>query len=383
MDLSLVIPLYNEEENVRPLLARVFETLSQLDLDWEVIVVDDGSTDGTAGIVRALRLPNVRVIEVPNGGKAGALNIGIAAATHEIIIMVDADTVFERDSIRELVQPLADATVGAVSGNVKVSNRRGLLGAWQHIEYVIGFNLDRRLYEALGCMPTVPGAIGAYRRRVLREVGGVSRRTLAEDTDLTMAIIRAGWRVVYEPKAIAHTEAPVKLRQLWKQRYRWSYGTMQAMWIHRAALLDSGSSGRFGRIGLPLLTLFGIVLPLLAPLVDVLTIFGVLFLNRGEAGLAWLAMLALQFLTAVIAFRLDGEPLRGVLALPFQQVAYRQLLYLVMVKSVATALTGAQLRWQKLHRLGAAAAHRQRAAAAVRPELGRAAGRDRASIATG
>ena len=135
---------------------------------------------------------------------------------------------------------------------------------------MIGFNLDRRLYEVLNCMPTVPGAIGAFRRAALAEVGGISDETLAEDTDVTMALCRAGWRVVYEERAKAWTEAPATLEQLYRQRYRWSYGTMQAMWKHRKALTDSGASGRFGRRGLPFLALFGVALPLLAPVVDIM-----------------------------------------------------------------------------------------------------------------
>jgi cellulose synthase/poly-beta-1,6-N-acetylglucosamine synthase-like glycosyltransferase len=290
-----------------------------------------------------------------NGGKPFALNVGIAFARHDLIIMVDGDTVFEPDSVRTLVQPFGDPSVGAVAGTVKVSNRRGLVGAWQHIEYVIGFNLDRRLYDVLGCMPTVPGAIGAFRRRALVDVGGVSDRTLAEDTDLTMAITRAGWRVVYQEHAYAWTEAPSTLRQLWRQRYRWSYGTMQAMWKHRGAIGDQGPSGRFGRLGLPFLALFGIVLPLLAPVIDLLTVYGFAFSHRWQTVFAWLAMLALQTLTAVVAFRLDREPLRAILMLPLQQFVYRQVIYLVLVQSAITALTGARLRWHKLRRTGTAA----------------------------
>jgi peptidoglycan/xylan/chitin deacetylase (PgdA/CDA1 family)/glycosyltransferase involved in cell wall biosynthesis len=362
---SVVIPANNERENI----AAAVTSIAQGDYpEIEVVVVDDGSTDGTGAIVKALRLPNVRVIRVANGGKSSALNIGIAAARHDLIIMVDGDTVFEPTSIRALVQPFADAGIGAVAGNVKVSNRRSLIGQWQHVEYVIGFNLDRRLYEVLGCMPTVPGAIGAYRRQALVDVGGVSDRTLAEDTDLTMAITRAGWRIAYEPKAVAHTEAPATLRQLWRQRYRWSYGTMQAMWIHRGAVTESGASGRFGRVGLPFLALFSIALPLLAPLIDLMTIYGVLFRDRAEAGLAWLAMLALQVVTALVAFRLDREPAKSIWTLPLHQFVYRQLVYLIMVKSIVTAFTGVRLRWQKLQRIGAAAAHHDRTA--IRIEVG-------------
>lgn len=115
----------------------------------------------------------------------------------------------------------------------------------------MGFNLDRRMYDVLGCMPTIPGAVGAFRREALDRVGGMSEDTLAEDTDVTMALHRDGWRVVYAENARAWTEAPESVQQLWSQRYRWSYGTMQAIWKHRRAVIERGPSGRFGQVGLP------------------------------------------------------------------------------------------------------------------------------------
>jgi cellulose synthase/poly-beta-1,6-N-acetylglucosamine synthase-like glycosyltransferase len=291
-------------------------------------------------------------VRKPNGGKPSALNTGVALARHELIVMVDGDTVFEPDSVRRLVQPFADPRVGAVAGNVKVGNRRSLVAKWQHIEYVIGFNLDRRLYETFRCMPTVPGAIGGFRRSALLAVGGMTDDTLAEDTDLTMALGMAGWQVVYEENARAWTEAPATLGQLWKQRYRWSYGTMQAMWKHRRSIFEAGASGRFSRRCLFFLTTFGVALPLLAPVIDLLALYGLVFLDRGTTALAWLAMLGLQLVTALVAFRLDREKLGVLWVLPLQQFAYRQLMYLVLIQSVATALTGGRLGWQKLRRTG-------------------------------
>jgi cellulose synthase/poly-beta-1,6-N-acetylglucosamine synthase-like glycosyltransferase len=346
---SVIVPAYNEREGIAAAV-RSLATGSHREI--EVVVVDDGSTDGTAKIARRLKLPNVRVVSVPNGGKSAALNRGIALATHDLIVMVDGDTVFEHDSVHQLVQPFADPRVGAVAGNVKVGNRRSLVARWQHIEYVIGFNLDRRLYDELQIMPTIPGAIGAFRREALEQVGGVSEDTLAEDTDLTIAVSRAGWRVVYEEKARAWTEAPASISQLWTQRYRWSYGTMQALWKHRHAITDRGRSGRFGRLGLPILALYGIVMPTAAPLIDIIALYDLYFHNRLLGAAAWLGMLALQFMTAVIAFRLDKESLRPLLVLPLQQFVYRQLMYFVIIRSAVTALTGARLRWQKLRRVG-------------------------------
>ncbi|MFC3744949.1 bifunctional polysaccharide deacetylase/glycosyltransferase family 2 protein [Paractinoplanes deccanensis] len=346
---SVIVPAYNEKEGIEAAV----RSLAGGDYpDIEVVVVDDGSTDGTAALVERMRLPNVRVVRVPNGGKANALNTGVALAKHDLIVTVDGDTIFEPDSIRELVQPFADPQVGAIAGNVKVGNRERMVAAWQHIEYVIGFNLDRRLYEVLGCMPTVPGAIGAFRREALAQVGGVSDETLAEDTDVTIALLRAGWKVVYAENAKAWTEAPATLEQLYRQRYRWSYGTMQAMWKHRRALWDAGPSGRFGRVGLPFLALFGVALPMLAPVVDIMLVYGLVFWELEETVVAWVGMLALQLFTAAVAFRFDKESLRPLWRLPLQQFAYRQLMYLVLMQSATTALTGGRLRWHKLHRAG-------------------------------
>jgi cellulose synthase/poly-beta-1,6-N-acetylglucosamine synthase-like glycosyltransferase len=260
--------------------------------------------------------------------------------------MVDADTVVEADAVHRLVQPFADPRIGAVAGNVKVANRRRLIGKWQHIEYVIGFNLDRRLYDTFGCIPTIPGALGAFRRSALSDAGGLSTDTLAEDTDLTIAIQRAGWRVVYEETARAWTEAPATIKQLWRQRYRWSYGTMQAIWKHRAG------SGLFKRRQLLFITLFSVVLPLLAPLIDLMAVYGLLFLDREITLIGWLTMMVVQVLTAMLAFRLDREPLRPLWTLPLQQIVYRQVMYLVLLHSALAAVTGRRLKWQTIHRTG-------------------------------
>ncbi len=345
---SVLVPAYNEakciENTVRSLMASEHPI--------EVLVIDDGSSDGTARIVEAMGLPNVRVVRQLNAGKPAALNRGLANARHDIIVMMDGDTVFEPSTVRELVQPFGDPRVGAVAGNAKVGNRDSLIGAWQHIEYVMGFNLDRRMYDVLRCMPTIPGAVGAFRRSALERVGGMSDDTLAEDTDITMAMHRDGWRVVYAEKARAWTEAPESVQQLWSQRYRWSYGTMQAIWKHRRALVERGPSGRFGRVGLPLVSLFMVVAPLLAPLIDVFLLYGVVFGPTEKTIVAWLGVLAIQVVCAAYAFRLDRERMTHLISLPLQQILYRQLMYVVLLQSWITALTGGRLRWQKLRRTG-------------------------------
>ena len=365
---SVIVPAYNEAANiaatVRSLIGNDYPSL-------EVIVVDDGSTDGTADIVEALGLPGVFVLRQANAGKPAALNAGINYAMHDLLVLVDGDTVFEKDTIGRLLQPLRDPAVGAVSGNAKVANRTGLLGRWQHLEYVIGFNLDRRLFDVAGCMATVPGAVGAFRRSALQDADGVSAQTLAEDTDVTMAVVRAGWRVVYEPSAIAWTEAPASLRQLWRQRYRWGYGTMQSLWKHRRALVQRGAAGRLGRRGLGYLMLFQVLLPLTAPMVDIYALYGLIFLPPAKVAAAWLGFTALQVATAGYALRLDRERYGPLWSVPLQQIVYRQLMYLVVFQATVMALSGGRLRWQRMIRIGAASAHARPApsqqAAAVPP----------------
>ncbi|UUU43351.1 bifunctional polysaccharide deacetylase/glycosyltransferase family 2 protein [Streptomyces sp. NBC_00162] len=345
---SVIVPAYNEKECI----ANTLKSLAQSTHPIEIIVVDDGSTDNTSEIAESLGMPNVRVIRQENAGKPAALNNGVRNARYDIIVMMDGDTVFEPDTVGQLVQPFADPRVGAVAGNAKVGNRDTVIGAWQHIEYVMGFNLDRRMYDLLRCMPTIPGAIGAFRRDAVLEVGGMSEDTLAEDTDITIAMHRAGWRVVYQEHAKAWTEAPGSLKQLWSQRYRWSYGTMQALWKHRKSLTDKGPSGRFGRVGMPLVVIFQIVTPVFAPLIDVFTAYSMIFVDFKAALIAWLAVLAVQLVCAAYAFRLDRERYRYLLMMPLQQLAYRQMMYLVLIHSCVTALTGGRLRWQKLKRTG-------------------------------
>jgi cellulose synthase/poly-beta-1,6-N-acetylglucosamine synthase-like glycosyltransferase len=251
------------------------------------------------------------------------------------------------------VQPFADPEVAAVSGNTKVGNRNRLLGRWQHLEYVIGFNLDRRMYDVLRCMPTIPGAVGAFRRTVLEEQGGVPGDTLAEDTDLTLAIGRMGRRVVYAESARAWTEAPSTLRALWRQRYRWSYGTIQAVFKHRGAIIARDPrQRRIGWFTLPYLLLFHISLPLVAPVIDVFALYGLLFTGAARTLAVWGAFNVLQVVTAAYGLRLDRESLRSLWAVPLQQFVYRQLMYLVIIESFISALKGARSGWRHLPRTG-------------------------------
>lgn len=346
---SIVVPAFNEAAGI----AAAVRSLAASDYPvFEVIVVDDGSSDDTAAIVAGLGLSGVKLIRQENAGKATALNTGLAHAQHDVLVLVDADTVLEPQAVRQLVQPFRDPTVGAVSGNAKVANPKGLVGRWQHIEYVISCSVERRMFDVLECMPCVPGAIGAYRREVLDTVGRVSRDTLAEDTDLTMAVQRAGWRVRYQPDARGWTEVPVSMRDLWRQRYRWSYGTLQAMWKHRRSVRENGTAGHLGRRGIPYLTFYTLVLPVLSPVVDVFALYGILVVNPAHAIEMWLAVNFVTMAVGAYAFHLDGESPAPLLLLPLQQFVYRQLMYGVVLHAIKSALLGVRVRWQRITRTG-------------------------------
>jgi cellulose synthase/poly-beta-1,6-N-acetylglucosamine synthase-like glycosyltransferase/peptidoglycan/xylan/chitin deacetylase (PgdA/CDA1 family) len=369
---SILVPAHNEEVGIE----RAVRSLagSRYRGPLEIIVVDDGSTDATAAIVQGLELQRVRLIRQTNAGKAAALNRALSASRHEIIVTVDADTVFEPDTLALLVQRFREPDVGAISGNTKVGNRHGLIGRWQHIEYVMGFNLDRRMYEVLGCTPTVPGAIGAFRRLALADIGGVSGATLAEDTDITLDIGRFGWRVVYEARALAWTEAPSTLRALYRQRSRWAYGTIQSMWKHRNAIWSrppalprrgapgpgpgAGPNARNLRVGsrgaraVLVLALFQLILPLTAPLIDLFAIYSILFQDPMPILAYWLAFNLFQLTLAWVAFGFDNEPRRDLWALPLQQFCHRQVSYLVVYDGVISALLGSHLRWHRIERTG-------------------------------
>jgi poly-beta-1,6 N-acetyl-D-glucosamine synthase len=343
---SVIVPAYNESKNIEATVRSILAN----DHPLEVIVVDDGSSDGTAELVESLNLPRVRVIRQLNAGKPAALNTGTANARYEVVVMMDGDTVFEPDTVRHLAQPFANPRVGAVAGNVKVANTDTLIGRLQHVEYVVGFGIDRRVQDTTSSITTIPGAAGAFRKEALREVGGLSDDTLAEDTDLTIALGRAGWKVVFEDRALAWTEAPATAGQLWRQRYRWSYGTMQAIWKHRRAVREPGS---FGWLGLAHVLLFQILLPLSAPLVDIFLLYGLLFEDPATTLLLWSLMMGLQVASGIYAFHVDGEPKGALWVLPVQQFVYRQLMYVVLVQSVVSAISGVRVRWQKLKRTGA------------------------------
>ena len=319
----------------------------------QVVVVDDGSTDATAARASeaAAGDERLRVVRQPNGGKASALNTALARTDAAVVVVMDADSLLEREALRRLVAPFADQAVGAVAGNVKVGNRSSWLGALQHLEYVVGINLDRRFFDLVNAVSIVPGALGGFRREAIVRAGGFPRDTLAEDADLTVAIGMYGYQVRTVADARAWTEVPATWRALWKQRYRWSYGTLQVLWKHRDAPFRWRATN-VGRLGIPYLIVFGYLLPLLAPAIDVTLLYGLVVGPQVPLLAAFGVFTILQTLAAALALRLDGEPAWHAGAVLGYQLGYRQMLFAVIASSLWAAFAGLPVGWGKLVRRG-------------------------------
>jgi cellulose synthase/poly-beta-1,6-N-acetylglucosamine synthase-like glycosyltransferase/peptidoglycan/xylan/chitin deacetylase (PgdA/CDA1 family)/spore germination protein YaaH len=346
---SVVIAAYNEGK----VIANTLRSLLTTDYkgDVEVIVVDDGSRDETAIEIQRIAAvdPRVRLLQQPNHGKARALQRALAAVRRGIVVFIDADTQCQRDTLPRLLEPFADAGIGAVSGHAKVGNLRRFIARCQALEYTCGFNLDRRAYNRWNCITVVPGAISAVRKEAIDEAGGLSLQTLAEDTDLTLLLHKHRQRIVYVPDAIGWTEAPESVRTLARQRFRWAYGTLQCLWKHRDMLFNWNYRA-LGWFSLPSIWFFQIILVAVTPMVD-------LFLLASLPFGAWRAVmpfvitfLSMDVILATLACLLEREPiLRAWRILPMRLI-YRPMLSYCIWKAILRAIKGAWVSWGKLER---------------------------------
>ena len=287
----------------------------------EVIVIDDGSKDRTSEIVeqafgkRSARAPD----QARKWRKGPRAQPRLEIAKSDIVIALDADTQFEPDTIARLARWFAaDDRLAAVAGNAKVGNRINIVTKWQALEYVTAQNLERRALARLGAMTVVPGAVGAWRKQAIMEVGGYPPDTLAEDQDLTIAVQRAGWRVAYDQSAVAWTEAPQSFRQLARQRFRWAFGTIQCVWKHKRMMADGWPRG-LAFVGLPQTILFQLLFAMVSPIIDlalVVNIFSTITsihehgytAVKGDlhhVALFWMLFAAIDLTAGLIAFALE------------------------------------------------------------------------------
>jgi cellulose synthase/poly-beta-1,6-N-acetylglucosamine synthase-like glycosyltransferase len=369
---TVIIPAYNEEKviehTVRSVLASDYPKL-------RTIVVDDGSLDATSQVVlekfgKEIAAGTVLLLTKRNGGKAAALNYGLQHTNDEIYIGIDADTMISPNAISLLVPYFADPKIAAVAGNAKVGNRVNLWTRWQALEYITSQNFERRALNVFGAVSVVPGAIGAWRTAAVREAGGYHTDTVAEDADLTMSLLESGWSVVNEDRALAFTEAPTTAKGLMRQRFRWSFGILQAAWKHGEAIRRRS---RLGWIALPNIIVFQIILPLLSPFIDLMFVVGTLkfLLERyfhpessdprsfEQLVLYFVIFLLIDFIASALAFLLErreagrGEDMQLLLHLWLQRFSYRQLFSAVLFKTLKRAIDGKPFAWDKLERTAA------------------------------
>ena len=370
---AVLIPAYNEEKVIE---RTVRAALNSNYPNIRVIVIDDGSKDRTLEVARTAfareaATGRVLILGKHNSGKAEALNYGIEhIGDAELFVGIDADTIIAPDAISRLVPHFINPKVGAIAGNAKVGNRVNLWTRWQALEYITSQNFERRALDVLGAVSVVPGAIGAWRVSAVREAGGYHIDTVAEDADLTMALLRRGYRVEYEDMALAYTEAPTNANGLMRQRFRWSFGILQAVYKHRGVFARKGA---LGWVALPNIFIFQILLPLVSPLIDIMFVVGTIWYyiqkhfhpdstdpaSFHKLVLFFFAFLVIDFFASAIAFALerrrpdDKEDVWLLSQVWLQRFAYRQLFSIVLFKTLKRALEGRKFAWDKLERTAA------------------------------
>jgi cellulose synthase/poly-beta-1,6-N-acetylglucosamine synthase-like glycosyltransferase/peptidoglycan/xylan/chitin deacetylase (PgdA/CDA1 family)/spore germination protein YaaH len=366
---AVLIPAFNEEKvivrTVRSVLNSDYPSL-------RIIVIDDGSSDNTFDVARQaykteIAAGRILLLSKPNEGKAAALNFALDRMTEEFYVGIDADTVIAADAISKLIPHFEDPLVGAVAGNAKVGNRVNLWTRWQALEYITSQNFERRALDLFNVVTVVPGAIGAWRTGPVKAAGGYPINTVAEDADLTMNLLEQKLKVVYEDRALAFTEAPIDARGLMRQRFRWSFGILQAVWKHRAAFVRNKAMGYFA---LPNILIFQMLLPLVSPFIDLMFLAGVVhyFVDRYFHPLSaspadfvklliyFLGFMVIDFVTSSVAFSLERRhpANKGDFWLLFhiwlQRFAYRQLFSIVLFKTLKRAIDGKPFNWEKLER---------------------------------
>jgi cellulose synthase/poly-beta-1,6-N-acetylglucosamine synthase-like glycosyltransferase/peptidoglycan/xylan/chitin deacetylase (PgdA/CDA1 family)/spore germination protein YaaH len=366
---AVLIPAYNEET----VIVRTIRSVLNSDYaNLRIIVIDDGSSDRTAEVARQayaaqIAAGHVEVLTKPNGGKAAALNFALDRLTEEFYVGIDADTVIAADAISKLIPHFEDPLVGAVAGNAKVGNRVNLWTRWQALEYITSQNFERRALDLFNVVVVVPGAIGAWRTGPVKAVGGYPINTVAEDADLTMALLEQQLKVVYEDRALAFTEAPIDAKGLMRQRFRWSFGILQAVWKHRMAFVRNKAMGLFA---LPNILIFQMLLPLVSPFIDLMFVWGIInhFMDRyfhpesaSPADLYKLmfyffGFLIIDFVTSSVAFSLERRHPANkgdgwlLFHIWLQRFAYRQVFSIVLFKTVKRAIDGKPFNWDKLER---------------------------------
>lgn len=355
--ISIIIPVFNEGK----ILGKTIESLLEVNYsDYEIIIVNDGSTDNTKEVAEELigyrngiyNRIKVSLINKSNSGKANSLNAGIQVSDAEFILCMDGDSQLSPDSLTMAVRHFTNPEIGAVAGNVKVQNRGSFLTDLQALEYIEGLNMARSAQSYMKLVNIIPGPIGLFRREAIESAGYYTNDTFAEDADLTLRILSKGWKIFYEPKAISYTEAPTGLRQLLKQRYRWTRGILQSIRKHKKLLVNPTIN--FGNTFV-LWTMFfeALIWPAMNIAANAFFIFAAMYFGFTSLIFYWWAGLALlDIMTAIYCVAAEKEEFR----LVAYSIIYRMVFILIIdiCKAMSTVeeFLGIKMKWGKLERAG-------------------------------
>ncbi len=352
---SIIVPVFNEGKIIKQSI------LSLLNLDYknyEIIIVNDGSSDDTKQIAESLvgyqqgkyNKVKISVINQPNLGKARALNAGIYYSKADFVLCMDGDSQLAPESLKAAVRHFKNPKIGAVAGNVKVLNRKKFFTDLQALEYIEGLNMSRSAQSYIKLVNIIPGPIGLFRRKAIEQAGYYSSDTYAEDADLTLKILAKDWKIYYEPKSISYTEAPATLQQLLKQRYRWTRGILQSIRKHKKLLFNP--TVNFGHtFVLWVMSYEALIWPTMNIAANAFFIFAAVFFGFSHLIFFWWAGLAiLDMVTALYCIAVEKEEFR----LIWYAIIYRMFFILIIdiCKTMSTIeeFLGIRMTWGKLER---------------------------------
>ncbi len=344
--MSILIPAYNEEK----VIEHTIESLIVSDYPKkEIIVIDDGSKDRTLEIAKQYK-NEIKVLHKENGGKASALNHGLLFAKGEIIVIVDADTIVGRNSLKSIAKGLSDEKVAAVAGNIKIRNKVNWLTWCQALEYLSAIQIMRRALDYFGAITIVPGALGIFRKRDLEEAGSYHKDTLVEDFDATIKVLKSGLVVQGSSEALAYTQAPQTFKDFYRQRKRWYRGNLQILSRHSDALTNP----RFGllqKFVYPLMAIHMLLIPAASIVVWAFAAYQLILGNYQFVAFMVGMYITLQYLLSAMAIRMDGDDKRIIAFSVFLVIGYKQLTDILQLKAVIEEVFGRKAIWTSARRV--------------------------------
>jgi poly-beta-1,6-N-acetyl-D-glucosamine synthase len=354
--LTVIVPAYNEEESIEYTLESIIKS------DYpnkQIIVVDDGSTDETYKVASLAKLKfannnsNISIIRKKNGGKTSAINYALCFAKGEIVTIVDADSRIDRNALKDLAAHFQDTDVNAVAGNVKIWNRCNAITKCLALELILNVNVLRPAYSLIGSVMIVPGALGAFRKKIMIGRGTYDKDVLTEDFDLTVKVLKAGGTTVTS-RALSYSRVPTTMMGFYKQRTRWMRGNLQTMIKHKNILTNSSYNFQKYAYSIMLVSLF--LYPTMDIIVGGLSAYGLMKGYIFPILIPFAVFMFLQFLVGIMAIVMDGKERdwKIILYSPLFVVGYRHLLDLVVLESIFDVLVRKNLKWTSITHKGSA-----------------------------